>query len=644
MNSTTSLNIKFATPSEYLFSVKSTKTKFPLYEGDLLPLISNGYGVSYPDYKKVWTGYYSTKPYLKKLIYDVQKSTRIAEFFVSKVMNQEFFAEVLSSTMHHDAITGTCKYLVYLDYIKLLQQEKTRIHELLGKAFDKLLKPDFQGALIKQYKIVYLVNPVNWPVGKTVFFVVTWKNIKLIESGGGEIEIQVIPYKDKFRVFFYQELRGFEVKVLFVEEQSKLQEKEIRESSEETFSNWLITVNMKNGFLHSVEKDGNTHKLKTKLVNYESYYSGPYTFLPLVPASPLNTEFEYKVFRGKVVTVAQTIFYYADQVFTQQIYIDSHSSNIQLTFDIYAPMSNEIFMRFEYPHEQSGWFYLFNSGNVMRKFYQYEATHTKGLNYFPINGGLLIDLKTEFLHIFPGFPLGAGMPDPEHYELNLYRHPSKDDQLGIGEYSPDNNPVEHSWTFTFQAYSPSSLWKSYIEAKTSPVCYFRQVSSNLTEDYEKGAFFNNPVKILDVKPIMPEDTCNYFSSLLQRNGEKILQVMNLCEEPKELNGFGVIEERMAAGFSKSDYESWLIDGSLEFKLGNSTGANVKKYPKSNPSTKIPPFHLKTYVVQTQFSLNYSISTSVSDVSFFLFLFFTCLAILFCLFLPRSLNSKRLVNI
>lgn len=282
MNSTKAFHIKFATPSDYLSSIKSSKKSFSLFEGDLLPLITEGSGHITPDYKKSWTGFYSTKPFLKHLIFDVQKLARIAEFFSTQVLNQEFFTGNLSATMHHDAITGTCKFQVYMDYIRLLKSEKNRINKVLGQAFTQHLKPSFQGALVKQYKIVYLVNPVNWPVKKTVNFVVSWKSSKLSDSSGKQISTQTVPYKKEFKLFFVEELNGFEVKVLFVEENSEGNHQDFDTDSEGMLSNGQVSVEMKRGLIYSVVKSGVRYVLDSKVVVYDTANGGPYTFFPLV--------------------------------------------------------------------------------------------------------------------------------------------------------------------------------------------------------------------------------------------------------------------------------------------------------------------------------------------------------------------------
>lgn len=354
----------------------------------------------------------------------------------------------------------------------------------------------------------------------------------------------------------------------------------------------------------------------------------------------LEAEFEFKVYRGKIVNLAQTLFFYANSVFTQQVFLDSHSSCIYFTFDVYAHKNSEIFLRFEHSHEGLGWFNLFNSGNLMRKFFQYEESDSKGLNYFPINGAALIDFGKEFLHIFPGFPLGAGMPDKDHFELNLHRHPAYDDGLGLDGYVPDDLSVEHSWILKFQELSPNTLWKSYIEAKTYPTCFFMQDHNEVTESHEKGAFFTIPAHFLPIKQLMPEDNCNYFSSFLLRNGKKVLQVMNICEESKELKGFTVVEERMAAGLKKSYNSDWLVNSKLEFSLGNNSGFNVLKYPRSVSVNGIKPFHLKTFVVVSKYlQINHTTSVNISEISLFVCLFFSCSAALVCLFSYPRLFHK-----
>ena len=98
------LDIQFATPAEYFQAVYESNLEFEVFQGDLFPLISSG-----NPYNKAWTGFFSTKPTLKKEINDVQTLARAAEILQAVVMSKPFIAYNLALTTHHDAITVTRK-------------------------------------------------------------------------------------------------------------------------------------------------------------------------------------------------------------------------------------------------------------------------------------------------------------------------------------------------------------------------------------------------------------------------------------------------------------------------------------------------------------------------------------------------------
>ena len=56
------IQLKFSTPSEYVKAIKAEKIKYPVFTGDLLPYAEAN--------NEVFTGYYSSKPSLKKQIKD----------------------------------------------------------------------------------------------------------------------------------------------------------------------------------------------------------------------------------------------------------------------------------------------------------------------------------------------------------------------------------------------------------------------------------------------------------------------------------------------------------------------------------------------------------------------------------------------
>lgn len=56
------MNIFFSTPSEYITAIKAEKHNYPVFENDLLPYSEGN--------NEVWSGYFSSRPGLKKTVKD----------------------------------------------------------------------------------------------------------------------------------------------------------------------------------------------------------------------------------------------------------------------------------------------------------------------------------------------------------------------------------------------------------------------------------------------------------------------------------------------------------------------------------------------------------------------------------------------
>lgn len=280
------VGVAFATPSEYFDAVSKSKVEFEVFEGDFFPLVIEP-GSSYwsGPYCRTWTGFYTTKPYLKSLIASVQKEVRAAEILSTFYQDKEIMAYELAACSHHDAITGTCKYPVYLDYIQRLKIEKSKVFGSLSKSFEKIFEFKKSSALINPYKIVVVFNPVNWKVKKVLKLQVLSKYVRVIEPGGKVVKAQVVTKDESFFVLFEFELASTQSRVIFIEDSSfKCADcSELSSvSSRTTIKNSYLSVKMKEGLIYSITRKDIEYILASRLVNYETTYSGAYIFTPTV--------------------------------------------------------------------------------------------------------------------------------------------------------------------------------------------------------------------------------------------------------------------------------------------------------------------------------------------------------------------------
>ena len=128
--------VTFGTLSDYFNEVRTRMTKFNTLSGDFF-VYSDIFTEGKPAY---WSGYYSTRPFLKLLSRQLASKLRAAEILFTLTVNLARTSQavlpfnILTSQydelvtarrnlglfQHHDAITGTSKNLVMLDYQKKL--------------------------------------------------------------------------------------------------------------------------------------------------------------------------------------------------------------------------------------------------------------------------------------------------------------------------------------------------------------------------------------------------------------------------------------------------------------------------------------------------------------------------------------------
>jgi len=159
--------VRFGTLSDYFKLVRERKGDkgFPTLSGDFF-VYSDIFSWGYPAY---WSGYYTTRPFMKQLSRDLESNLRAAEilFSLSSAVNwqgsgksvkeaTETYRNRLSVArqhlalfQHHDAITGTCQKHVMYDYGKKLFEGLTRAQQVQRASIEHLmalpkgsLKPD----------------------------------------------------------------------------------------------------------------------------------------------------------------------------------------------------------------------------------------------------------------------------------------------------------------------------------------------------------------------------------------------------------------------------------------------------------------------------------------------------------------------
>ncbi|OMJ80769.1 hypothetical protein SteCoe_18876 [Stentor coeruleus] len=597
----TNMNIKIATASEYFDAVLASETSFEVFGGDLLPLVSPGYKGQTSYWWKPWTGFYSNKPHIKQVMYDTQKLARVAEIVKTGWRNEKIMAYELDMCTHHDAITGTMREPVYYDYLQRLENDQQMLLNQLGLDINSIMtkQSSSNSQLMVPYKVLFIINPLNWPVQKTLSFEASSEFVRIFDTTNQTIPSQTVPYLNNYKAYFVYTLQGLEIRTLFVSEYanqcsdcSTISQK----NTNQVIGNQYITIGLDNGLLTSLKTQKNEFFIAGKIVRYDTYMSGCYTFVETEPAEIICTLEEFYHYTGPVVEVAESYFSHGKDTFIQRIIVDKISDNFIMTFYVYAERNDDIFYRFYQIYDRTGWFYTFNTANLQKRYFDFNTLNKTGHNYYPITGGLVVDLDKEFMYIMPTFALGAGMPFENVFELGLHRHPSYDDGLGVDYYSGDIFPVEHHWMIGFSSLDYNSIWSRFLEYRSSPIVFFNTLNDSLTLNFTLAAEYTSTPEYQPNYIFLNNFDCAYLSSLVSRNGSYVFRVLNKCDHQIKVDFKNEYHEINAGGLPLTEYKAFDESGKLELNTYNNSWKNVMEYPHSSETDGIRPYELKTYMV------------------------------------------------
>lgn len=273
------LQIKITTPSEYFKAVLQENHKYKVFEGDLLPYVSE----HIRQRPLSWTGFFSSRPALKKRVYEVQSLVRTTEILNGILNFQDFEAREVSVLLHHDAITGTCQPDTAEDYFKRLDHDERLCMSAINDVYEKHVgaQNGFQVAL--NYKVFIIFNSLNWQVKKIV-------KVKIAQDYGRvfnslqEINSQSVDINGKKWLFWEIETQGLSFVTVFVVESNTrcpTCHHSVNNQTEEV-DNGAMTVTFSKGLIESVSFPGHLLFLASSYIKYNVQEGGAYEFRPRV--------------------------------------------------------------------------------------------------------------------------------------------------------------------------------------------------------------------------------------------------------------------------------------------------------------------------------------------------------------------------
>ncbi|CAG9324132.1 aman-3 [Blepharisma stoltei] len=599
--------IKIATASEYFEAVRKENVRFSVYRGDFFP-----YRVFRGEPRSIyWTGYYTTRPLLKKLIWEAHSLARAAE--ISKTFSAEkcFLAYEASLALHHDAITGTCRPHVAHDYKKRLKndiyQAARTIASVITSKFS--LTKEISFTLTLPYRVIIVYNPLNWAKTSLLSLSTPKKTYLEIRDGKGNfINSQIVKdfSNDEYTVYFKAELPSLSFSAFFITQH------------DEPIENCSIDSDVNQGYIlsdsyHSIEfsKTGmvkNISKENKKLEISQQFWmypgprSGAYIFKPISEGKKLkNLSLQaINISTGPIVQVAEVLWKRKSKQPSERLYYQKvilyGENKFSWDFGVFAYKDEEILVRLTSKEiVDQTWLFTSNSGDLRSRAYSQCDYSDKGNNMYPIPGGFAVKMQNHYMKMFPSYPVGLGMASENSFELLLHRNLTHDDWLGMCTGVIDKTYAHHHFDIEFGESLNSQFLKSYVETKTVPYL-FSVINKELDvtlDNWREAKQFRTQWNHETNHELGYENSQVYLSSALAKNNSFIFRVFNFSNEKQliSMKNFTILDRIRFGGYEHVQESEKFQESSEEIVYSNKPNSSFPIQLYASQPIPDTQFHL-----------------------------------------------------
>ncbi|KAI0980629.1 hypothetical protein GJ496_001278 [Pomphorhynchus laevis] len=519
------MKIQFGTISEYYEELQrhTNSDSFSNFDGDLFPYADIG--------KAYWTGYFSTRPYLKSVIKEMQSLLRsvqllhyFSEGFRDEIQKSSLMKmrDILSVTLHHDSITGTSPEFVIKDLFQRIDQFYLHTTGILKQCIFKLLntkvRPLFSCSSMPSINLIagcafspstdlnssspisiILYNPLEFEIQCHLlhFQVNTLSNIKVIEWYGNKtikFDQRSLLYNNT-EVSFLATVPAFSARRYIIQMQptsyhhaSNIHDRHLSRATRipQSISNDYFSVTIEN---QSTLKIG-IHKFsKSIFLQIVKYSPTDSVVIPGAYISNIGDIYEPFVFdlnkqltlhkgsiysyvsltNNKDITVTVKLLHCESEI-SQAIQLDIKSNVRDHTdnVDVALRMSNYMF----------SFDNVYTDSNGYKLIKRLRNKHLPGqANIYPFTRVVRSDISDTTMYIVSGQPRSLYMIPSDEKSLNviLHRSTAADDIRGMNERLVDIYEATH----TFQLYFEGAIHSETAKSSTR-VLDWEHISRRIT--------------------------------------------------------------------------------------------------------------------------------------------------------------------
>ncbi|SPQ93940.1 Alpha-mannosidase [Plasmodiophora brassicae] len=485
------MRLQYSTLSDYFGAVAASNAKFATVQGDFFPYADND--------DSLWTGYYTTRPFLKRISRTVSAALRAAEIaFVAAgvlrsdadddevVRRRAMYDDLIAARrnaalfLHHDGITGTARTHVVDDYMQRMHAATRTANGIALRSLRAVVADDADAdivmlgddAVLSGRNVVGLCNSLGWARTELLCLTVATPFVTVHDDAGASVAAQVhigTDFQgDAYRLCFVRNLPPLSVSVVVVDvadkkrpggaehvvvrviggsDQAALSPQDEVAVGDDSFilSNGVLDVHLdrKTGLIESiVDRAANvTTQVGQRLRQYSTSRGGAYLFRPEGDAEHIDTgRARVRLARGPVSDSA------AVTLGNQVVHIDLVKASapamvarrVHVRFLVRSDANREVVVRFDTDLATGTTFYSNDGADFVRR--RYDAAKQIAGNYYPaVSGGRLQD-RARRLTVATGHTSGV-TGGHGRLEFMLHRNLAQDDGRGLGQPIIDQTPA-----------------------------------------------------------------------------------------------------------------------------------------------------------------------------------------------------------
>ncbi|XP_030240027.1 lysosomal alpha-mannosidase isoform X2 [Drosophila navojoa] len=489
------INLLYSTPSCYLKSLHDAGISWPTKSDDFFPYAS--------DPHSYWTGYFTSRPTLKRFERDgnhfLQTCKQLSALAPKRSAEFDphlnFMRETMGIMQHHDAVTGTEKQKVALDYAKrmsvALRACSTNIRSVLNQlsiSSDKVspqpTKFEFKTCTLLNISscatselnnrfALTLYNPLAQSTNEYVRVPVADYKYVVIDPAGKRLPTTVVPVPKAVTkihhrnssaqyelIFLASNLPAVGYKTYYIERSDSIPISGKPSPSPKKTSSYTVIGNNNikltfdtNGFLAYATADGMTRTISQEFLYYIAATgnnaeflnrsSGAYIFRPDKNQIRLATDkVSIEVYKGPLV---QEVHQQFNSWISQVVRVYKQSNHAEFEWlvgpiPIEDNIGKEVISRFTSDIKSDGIFYTDSNGREMlkrrrnhRETWNVKIHESVAGNYYPVTTKIALEDDIARMAILTDRAQGGSSLEDGVLELMVHRRLLHDDAFGVGE-------------------------------------------------------------------------------------------------------------------------------------------------------------------------------------------------------------------